>query len=308
MQGLLEQYLSASLQEFPEDLRDPAIALLCHMITSSGTRNIISQDDLLKNEKASFSEEQVERALEALTNSKLVTMEVRRNVYFYEIVSEFLIPWIKEQESARRALIERRKLEEEAAAKADQTRLEAEKKAAQDKLALELRLARQQKRSILVGSLLVLSLLVLFYTVNSIYTKQWWAQRRAERITLEAQQKAEAEAQWAEREAEGAAIIADKLVKVTSRVPADKLQALENLTSLVKGGKINPHIALVILSIAARDPDQSIAGKASEIIRQSKTSDDALGQALKNAAESKIGLDQKMNSHRRHRDRRAGKA
>ena len=44
---MLEEYLSAAVRKFPEELRDPAVALLGHMITASNTRNIISQDDLI---------------------------------------------------------------------------------------------------------------------------------------------------------------------------------------------------------------------------------------------------------------------
>ncbi|HEV7858448.1 MAG TPA: hypothetical protein VGO91_07445 [Pyrinomonadaceae bacterium] len=296
VQGLLEQYLSASVQEFSEDLRDPAVALLGHMITSSGTRNIVSQDDLLKNERANFSEERIERALEALTNSKLVTLEVRRNVYFYEIVSEFLIPWIKEQEAARRALIERRQLEEEAAKKAEQARLEAEKKAEQDKLAAELKLARQQKRSILIGSLAVLSLLMLLSIGGLLYARQRRAARLSAQQAIEAKLQADKEAATARSDMESAAIVADKLTKVTSRAPADKLEALENLDSLVNEEKINPHIALAILSIAVRDTDETVSDKASEIIQQSVKSNDALGQAFKGAADSKTGLAQTLET------------
>ncbi|HJQ69926.1 MAG TPA: hypothetical protein VKA70_13190 [Blastocatellia bacterium] len=141
IQGLLEQYMSAAVEKFPEELRDPAVALLGHMITSSNTRNIISQDDLIIREKENFSRERIERALKALIESKLVLREPRRNVYFYEIVSEFLVPWIKQQQAARQALLERRKLEQEAAAQVE--------------------LANKQKRKQLVVSLVVGLILVL---------------------------------------------------------------------------------------------------------------------------------------------------
>ncbi|PYS50417.1 MAG: hypothetical protein DMF68_07315 [Acidobacteria bacterium] len=46
VQGLLEDYLSDSLNQLG-DLRDTAVALLSRMVTASGTRNVISEYDLI---------------------------------------------------------------------------------------------------------------------------------------------------------------------------------------------------------------------------------------------------------------------
>ncbi len=159
IQGLLEQYMSDAVDDFPEELRDPAVALLGHMITSSNTRNIISQDDLIIREKENFSRERIERTLKALIESKLVVREPRRNVYFYEIVSEFLVPWIKQQQATRQALLERRKLEEESAKR--------------------LELAQRQKRKLLIVSVVVGLILILLLIVAYLQIRNYQARKIA---------------------------------------------------------------------------------------------------------------------------------
>ena len=47
-QGLLEDYLGEALAEMPAHLREAAIALLGQMVTSAGTRNVISAGDLFE--------------------------------------------------------------------------------------------------------------------------------------------------------------------------------------------------------------------------------------------------------------------
>src|SRR5947209_13356455 len=114
VQGLLEDYLSDSLNQLG-DLRDTAVALLSRMVTASGTRNVISEYDLITqvNEDEHIPEEQLKAALKSLVqDTKLVRRERRYNTYFYDIVSEFLVPWITRQRVARLAEAERRKLAE----------------------------------------------------------------------------------------------------------------------------------------------------------------------------------------------------
>jgi len=112
VQGLLEDYLSASLTRLHVNLRDPAVALLDRMVTPSGTRNIVSEYDLVAQVKDDerIPEERLKDALRALVEeSRLVRRERRYDTYFYDIVSEFLVPWIMQQKSERLAQAERRK-------------------------------------------------------------------------------------------------------------------------------------------------------------------------------------------------------
>lgn len=109
IQGLLEDYLAEELDRL-QNLRDPAVALLSRMVTSGGTRNVISEDDLLprvsKEEKLPLKS--LTEALRILEkDTRLVRREQRNKVYFYEIVSEFLVPWIFRQKELREAARDR---------------------------------------------------------------------------------------------------------------------------------------------------------------------------------------------------------
>jgi hypothetical protein len=107
VQTLIEDYWADALKKFPGELYEPAVALLSHMITSSNTRNIVSEDDLLTDEMPSFNEDLLRKALDALVQSKLVRREPRNKLYFYEIVSEYLVPWIQRLKAERIAELER---------------------------------------------------------------------------------------------------------------------------------------------------------------------------------------------------------
>jgi hypothetical protein len=120
VQRLLEDYLSEALNRLDEDLRDPAVALLSRMVTAAGTRNIVSEYDLITktSQDEGIPEDRLKDALLALVqDTRLVRRERRYNTHFYDIASEFLIPWISQRKLERRAEIERRKLEETERAK-----------------------------------------------------------------------------------------------------------------------------------------------------------------------------------------------
>jgi WD40 repeat protein len=106
VQGLLEEFLSESLERFPPELRDPAVALLSRMVTSSGTRNVVSAEGLVADvrDEEGIPEDLAKRALVELEQkTKLVRRERRRDVDLYEIASEFLLPWIQRQREERLA-------------------------------------------------------------------------------------------------------------------------------------------------------------------------------------------------------------
>ncbi|HEX5733388.1 MAG TPA: CHAT domain-containing protein [Blastocatellia bacterium] len=118
VQGLLEDYLSDALNKFPDLLRDPAVALLSRLVTSSsvtstGTRNVVSEMDLIGRvrDEEDIPEDILRDALTRLeVDAKLVRRERRYDAYFYEIVSEFLVPWISKQKEERRLTLESTKL------------------------------------------------------------------------------------------------------------------------------------------------------------------------------------------------------
>ena len=72
------------------------IALLGQMVTSGGTRNVVSAEDLrqrVARRGRGYPPELVDEALDRLEReSKLVRRERRRDIYLYEITSEFSSP------------------------------------------------------------------------------------------------------------------------------------------------------------------------------------------------------------------------
>ncbi|HTP31976.1 MAG TPA: hypothetical protein VMJ75_07380 [Candidatus Acidoferrales bacterium] len=112
LQGLLEDYLAESLGSLRPDMRDPAVALLSRMVTEEGLRNVISEDDLIArvaNEER-IRRERLRAALGSLvSDTRLVRRERREDVIFFEIVSEFLAPWIRKQKAVRHSRAQRRR-------------------------------------------------------------------------------------------------------------------------------------------------------------------------------------------------------
>jgi Novel STAND NTPase 1 len=108
---LLERYVDERITWVSDHLREPAIGILIRLITASDTRNIVAEPDLLKRleKEDGVAREVSTKALnELVSKSRLVNRQKRGNTAFYEIVSEFLIPWIR-----RRRDVLRDKLREE---------------------------------------------------------------------------------------------------------------------------------------------------------------------------------------------------
>jgi WD40 repeat protein len=111
-QGLLEDYLGEALDGMPPQLRAAAIALLAQMVTSAGTRNVISEGDLfqrVEEQEGDVTSSLFGQALEGLSQSRLVRRERRRDLDLYEITSEFLVPWISRRREEFRRWQERRR-------------------------------------------------------------------------------------------------------------------------------------------------------------------------------------------------------
>ncbi|MDX6718361.1 MAG: hypothetical protein QOJ63_615 [Solirubrobacteraceae bacterium] len=113
VQGLLEDDLGEALDAFPGDLRTAAVALLSQMVTSAGTRNVISADDLrqrVREEQPEIAPALLDEALGRLEReAKLVRGGRRRDLYLYEITSEFLVPWITQRREELRVAHERQR-------------------------------------------------------------------------------------------------------------------------------------------------------------------------------------------------------
>jgi WD40 repeat protein len=139
VQGLLEGYLESQLESFDTHHREAALALLSRMVTSLGTRKVVAEDDLVGRvaEGEEIPRPLLEETLGQLERrTRIVRRDRRRDVYYYEIASEFLIPWIGERRRERDTLARQRALERA------QQQLRQEK----DRAA-ELEAARDQARS-----------------------------------------------------------------------------------------------------------------------------------------------------------------
>lgn len=96
--GLIKRYLDHALGQLESDrLNDAAVALLSLMVTPAGTRNVISEADAISRVRDSdphFAQDDLTRALAALEKVRLIRRESQHNENYYEVVSEFLVPWI----------------------------------------------------------------------------------------------------------------------------------------------------------------------------------------------------------------------
>ena len=115
---LFGNYLDRALNRLEHKFRKPAITALTFLVTSSGTRNIVSEDDLLGNvvRDDHLTQPDAREVLEALSRTtRLVFRQTRGDSAFYEISSEFLIPWITEKRQAREkdAQLEKQREEQE---------------------------------------------------------------------------------------------------------------------------------------------------------------------------------------------------
>ena len=124
VEGLLEDFLNARLATFDADaVGDLAVALLTRLVTVSGTRNVVSHEDLLAQgaEETGRTRDLAASVLKRLEHeAHLVRSERRRDVLTYEIVSEFLVPFIAARKAEREAAREAREALE--AARAAHTR------------------------------------------------------------------------------------------------------------------------------------------------------------------------------------------
>ena len=95
--GILQDIAGDWLAPLPPPLEAAAVAILRLLVTSSGTRNVLAGDDLLRAVTAETIIEPhvVDEALHRLErDTGIVRSERRRDLVLYELASEWLIPWI----------------------------------------------------------------------------------------------------------------------------------------------------------------------------------------------------------------------
>lgn len=100
IEGLLEDYTEAALEELPGHLRAAAVEVLGRLVTSSNTRNVVAKNDLVQRPGSDTTDPDPDlaAALAILEHgSGLIRKENRRGIDLYELTSEFLIPWIRRE-------------------------------------------------------------------------------------------------------------------------------------------------------------------------------------------------------------------
>lgn len=248
--GLLEQYWSDALNKFPDELNKPAVALLGHMITTSNTRNIISEDDLINREKENFPESTLHEALNALFKSRMVRREPRHQVYFCEIVSEFIVPWIQRLKAARKAEIER--------------------------IAAQKQLKEAERRSRIWRWGVVGMAIILIAAIGAVIKfRQLNADLEQKRTLIAATNK-----QLIEAEARNRLLV----TILTGSSSEEKIKAIEEAKRQVDSGQLPPEmqkaLTNALLGISLTDQDQKLAGAASELLEKTVKSDDDLGKSI----------------------------
>jgi hypothetical protein len=234
VQKVLEDYWADVLTK-QGALYDPAIALLGRMVTSSNTRNIVSEHDLRTSEADSFTTQQIDGALEALVERKLVRREPRHKIYFYEIASEFLVPWIQERKAERLSDLQARKLA-----------VEAEEK---------LRHSEKQKRNLLIGAIVLGSLLVIAVGLAATFVKLHNVADEALLRAEQANSKLESDGDRLNRIVTGLNDLVDQDAHV-------RLEAVKDLTTLDQDNKLPRELVPVILAVTSRD-EKTVSDAAS---------------------------------------------
>ncbi len=236
VQGILERYLELALESLNIDQQEPAIALLTRMLTSAGTRNVISEDDLLNRVETEdrIPRELLGKTLQSLEQeAKLIRRERRREVYYYEIASEFLVGWIRRKALERQRLVELRKLEEARRAEEQQREMEAQRARAdeaQRRADEQTRIARRFRR-------LTAALVVMFVIVIAAAFVAYYQGKRAVAAVIEAERqeliasKAEAEAKRGRDIAEESLKLAIQRAGVT-RKPEEIVKELDQKLSV----------------------------------------------------------------------------
>ena len=131
IEGLLEDYTEAALEELPGHLRAAAVEVLGRLVTSTNTRNVVAKNDLVQRPGSDTTDTDPDLAA-ALTilehGSGLIRKENRRGIDLYELTSEFLIPWIRRERDELNAERKAEAARVEAQRKAEEKRREQEHK------------------------------------------------------------------------------------------------------------------------------------------------------------------------------------
>lgn len=281
VQGLLEDYGADVFRHLPPELQDKAVALLATMLTASNTRNIKSEDDLKRTaQDEKLRAGQYYDVIHSLCEHQLVRRERHRNLYFYELASEYLVPWINKL-AAEREL-------HQIAAEADQERLRVEK---------ELRRALRFRRLLIFSSVLMTVLLVVgafaayFYIrsvrVNNRLVDTERRGREAEQKEKLAEQRAEA-AQFFNRQASVAIQVVAEKDDVT------KMNALQQIKQWVDQRSFPSELILLLVAAQSTTESKLVKQDLSKILARAAQNDAELSKLIGEFAEADTSVAGKL--------------
>jgi hypothetical protein len=283
VEGILNCYGDDVINDFTPELRDLAIVLLSHMITGSDTRNIISEDDLLTwaQQTAGGEDEQKSRlkvALKSLSDSQIVRRERRRNIYFYEITSEYLVRWIKNKVADRKSIVER-----ENAARA-QRELEARRLEAVAKFEKE---KKRLRHALLLSASLVLLLLVtvaLGIVAGAFLRRAKTAESDARTAAAEAKAQKDTTQK-----------VLDAIKLLNSQNKDDALRGVDQVDKLIKQHLIPTDLKRSLLAPVLSSPDLEVRQAALKVAIYAAKDDPSLRENVVAATETDKTLVDKLS-------------
>jgi hypothetical protein len=111
--GIVQDYLRKELNQADPAVRRAAVLALDRMVTASGTRDVVSQDNILQ--LVETPREDTQRALDLLEKWRLIDRTLERNTVYCEVANEYLIPAIRRETEAAKidAAVSQARLERE---------------------------------------------------------------------------------------------------------------------------------------------------------------------------------------------------
>ena len=142
MAEAIDEIISRHFQRALDDLKEfksAALDVLCELVTSYKTRNIVSEPSLReklcikdgeprRENTSKHAEDTITTVLKQLAVEKFINRAERNGTVFYDIASESLIPWLSGKRNARLREIEQRRIREEVDEKLKETCLEISKR------------------------------------------------------------------------------------------------------------------------------------------------------------------------------------
>jgi hypothetical protein len=279
--GLLEQYGTDVFLHLRSELQDKAVALMATMLTTSNTRNIVSDADLRRTaEKETLSRTEYNDVIDALCRNQIVRRERHRNLHFYELASEYLVPWINKLAADRELLKANRKAEEE------RKRAEAQRLRAED----EQQRARRF-RGLLIASCVLLAVLLVvgvmagYFYKRSVRANTKFAAAEARRLSVQ-QQKEEADAKVRLAEMEKPKYLA-AITLIAGKKDAEKRQAMSQIRAWSEEGTFSPEFVLLLAAAQSTTENPQIKRELSQVLARVK-------EALARAAQTDANLSQSI--------------